>query len=79
MHHSHNTQVIQTKSKQRKARAGRHYKPDGPIRQLQNTSPKNKRVYLFLLHLMHGTISKLDSICGHKASLNRYKKKEITS
>jgi hypothetical protein len=36
-----------------------------------------KTQYTFL-SAAHGTFSKIDHILGHKANLNKYKKKEIT-
>jgi hypothetical protein len=37
------------------------------------------RIFIQLLHNIHGTFSKINHILGHKASLNKYKKTEIVS
>jgi hypothetical protein len=48
---------------------------NGSNRYLQNTSLKRKIIYF---SASHGTFLKTDHIVSHKASINRYKKIEIT-
>lgn len=39
----------------------------------------NTKEYTTLFSVAHGTSSKIDHILGYEASLNRYKKTEVTS
>jgi hypothetical protein len=49
---------------------------NGPDRYLQNVLHCNAQFIVF--SAAHGKISKIDHILGHKTSLNKYKKIEIT-
>jgi len=68
--------VTQKKYKQRNTGLNRCYKLNVPNKYLQNISPKYKRITFF--SELDGTFSKIDHMLGHKASLKRYKKIEIT-
>lgn len=70
-----NRQVIQTKPKQKNARANRCYKPNGSNRYLK-TFQLNLNEHTFF-SATQGTFSKIDHIYWHKPSLNRYMKIEI--
>jgi hypothetical protein len=60
------------KPKQRNTGANRYYEPNGFNRNLQNISPKHKRIYLILRP--YGACSKIYHILGHKLSINMKKK-----
>jgi hypothetical protein len=53
-----------------------HHRSNGTDSCLQSISFCNSTIHIFLT--AHGTVSKTDHILWHKASLNKYKKIEIT-
>jgi endonuclease/exonuclease/phosphatase family metal-dependent hydrolase len=68
--------VIQEKDQQRNFRATTHIRPNRHDRYLQSIHSTTRQYTFF--SAPHGTFSKIDHILGHKASLNKFKKIEIT-